>query len=137
MKGSTILKIKVMKFEYVISGFTLIEVIVAIAILGILAGIAVPRFSGYLQQTKQAVCVSNLGTVDRFYVAKLEMDELEHSDLIFEAFLMDYEDDLCPVGGTYSYVDGQVTCSIHDEGESDGDGESDDGGGDDGEVPYL
>lgn len=137
MKSSTILRIKEMKIEKVISGFTLIEVIVVIAILGMLAGIAAPRFSGYVQHAKQAVCASNLGTVDRFYVAKIEMDELEHTDLVFEAFLMDYEDDLCPLGGTYSYVDGQVTCSIHDEGESDGDGESDDGGGDDGEVPYL
>lgn len=138
MKGSTILKIKVMKFENVISGFTLIEVIVVIAILGILTGIAVPRFSGYVQKAKQAVCESNIGTVERFYVVKLEMDELEHSDFVFDAFLMEYEDDLCPLGGTYSYVDGRLTCSVHMESVSD-DGESDDSGesGDDGEVPYL
>ena len=138
MKGSTILRIKEMEIEKVTRGYTLIEVIVVIAILGILAGIAVPRFSGYVLQAKKAVCESNLGTVERFYVAKLEMDELEHSDLIFEAFLMDYEDDLCPLGGTYSYVDGRLTCSVHMESVSD-DGESDDSGesGDDGEVPYL
>jgi len=114
-----------------------------IAILGILAGFAVPRFSGFVQQGKKAVCESNLGTVERFYGAKLEMDELEQSDLIFEGFLMDYEDDLCPLGGTYNYVDGQVACSVHLEGVSDdgasNDGESDDGSesGDGEEVPYL
>ena len=138
MKGSMILGIKV-KIEKAMGGFTLIEIIVVIGILGILVGIAVPRFAGYVQHAKQAVCKSNLGTVERFYGANLEMDELEHSNLIFEAFLVDYEDDLCPLGGTYSYVDGRVTCSIHEDGASDGEGESDDGSGsgDGGEVPYL
>lgn len=143
MKSETILGIKVKKIKNVIGGFTLIEVVVVIVMLGILAGIAVPRFSGYLQHAKQAVCKSNLGTVERVYGAKLQMNELEHSDVVFEAFLMENEDDLCPEGGTYSYLDGRVTCSVHivgvnEDGGSDN-GESDDGSGsgDGGEVPYL
>ena len=35
-------------------GFTLVELIVVIAILGILAGIAIPVYSGYIKKANQA-----------------------------------------------------------------------------------
>ncbi|MEG0823657.1 MAG: type II secretion system protein [Erysipelotrichaceae bacterium] len=41
------------------SGFTLIELIVVIAILGVLALILVPNFMGYLQDAKKTTATSN------------------------------------------------------------------------------
>ena len=61
-------------------GFTLIELIVVIAILGILALFLVPSFMGYAKDAKQSVCESNMTSIQRAYhfqMAKQEKDETE------------------------------------------------------------
>ena len=45
-------------------GFTLVELIVVIAILGILAGIAIPVYSGYIAKAKEAADLTLLDSVN-------------------------------------------------------------------------
>lgn len=132
MRNSTLLQNKY--------GFTLVELILVIAVLGILAGIAVPRYLGFAERARIAACRTNVETVERLYQVETHTEnDLNHSDVTFEMFLNKVGSDLCPSGGVYYCVDGAVRCSLHDEGgenkekEENEVDEDDDGG----EVPYL
>lgn len=107
-------------------GFMLVELIVVISIIGILAAIAVPAYGAYVEKAKEEVCKGNCLQVERMYEMHLEIEGIEHSDTVFEQFLMEYGKDICPGHGVITYVEGKVKCSVHTV-EDDNDGE----------VPFL
>lgn len=72
------------------SGFSLVEMIVVIAVLGIIAGIAVSSFGGLLEKSSDGVAGNVVSTLNK------ATREYSHSnaDLIYEAFAASAADEL-------------------------------------------
>ncbi|AST93641.1 hypothetical protein BC6307_21420 [Sutcliffiella cohnii] len=111
---------------------TLLELLVVIVILGILANIAVPTMLGVIADTEADVCEVNRNEVQNHYERILVLEGVDHQEAKFEQFLLEYDQEICPVGGIVTYVEGEVECSVHgDNGKNHEEDENVD------EVPFL
>ena len=125
-------------------GFTLVELVVVMAILAILAAIAVPKFTDQTAAAKKAACTANKRSIESalmLYYADNENEFPTEKDLSQwtgeENPLKEYgfeEVPKCPSDGKYTMDDdGRVTCKLHDEedGNEDGGDEDDENNGGD------
>jgi prepilin-type N-terminal cleavage/methylation domain-containing protein len=113
------------------TGFTLVELIVVIAIIGILIAIAVPAYTGFREKTTGQVCLANRAVFARSYQYELAADGSYASKGDFSGAMEKAvegsglnRDKSCPGGGkfTFSYdSDGNVMikCSVHGAKEFD------------------
>ncbi len=102
---------------YAKEGFTLVEIMIVVLIIGVLAAIVAPYYVRAREEAKAKACIANLkeieGAKERWAVAMDvgRWDEAEMSDLV-PAFLK--TEPRCPSGGNYTIdnTDNLPTCDI-------------------------
>src|SRR3954453_13069393 len=101
------------------AGFTLVEIMIVVAIIALLAAIAIPNFVKARGNSQKSACIANLKQMDGAKATwameqkKANSDSPADSDLFGSTAYIRIKP-TCPANGTYDVdqVDARPTCSL-------------------------
>jgi prepilin-type N-terminal cleavage/methylation domain-containing protein len=110
---------KISRFHAHRRGFTLLEILIVVAVLGILVGMAFPNFIKSRNNAQKQICIENLSQIESAKQiwgvegGKREGDAATDADLFGVTRYMKQKP-LCPGGGTYDLtgIGANAKCTV-------------------------